>query len=116
MRKKRDSTSVFNDQHNEFDNKKNNSDSITANRNPSSDNEVSNKIYVEYSIGESEVVRFNQTLRNYLKVSVRNDTYDLTKYDKIQITDTTTSKDPSSGGYLLQNWNIKCKNKKIMVK
>ena len=31
----------------------------------------------------STLVRFNQTLQNYLKVSVGNDTYNLTKYNKI---------------------------------
>ena len=34
------------------------------------------------------------------------------KYDKIQITDTTTTKTPISGGYLLQIWTIKCNDKK----
>ena len=55
-------------------------DSVTINRNPSSDNEVSNKIYVDDSINEGTIVRFNQTLTNYLKVSDGNDTYNLTKY------------------------------------
>ena len=35
------------------------------------------------------LLKFNQTLPNYLKVSVGNDTYNLTKYNKIQITDIT---------------------------
>ena len=34
-------------------------------------------------------------------------TYNLTKYDKIQFTDTTKIKAPNSGVYLLQNWNRK---------
>ena len=34
--------------------------------------------------------------------------YNLTKYDKRQITDTTSVKSPNSGGYLLQQRNIKC--------
>ena len=33
----------------------------------------------------STLVRFNQTLQNYLKVSVGNDTYNLTKYKKFQL-------------------------------
>ena len=49
------------------------------------------------------MVRFNQTLQNYLKVSVGNNTYNLTKYDRIQIIDTTTIKSSTTGGYLLQN-------------
>ena len=60
---------------------------------------------------KNTIVRFNQTLQNYLKVSVGNDTYDLTKNDKIQITDTTIIKYPNSGGYLLQIWIIKCNDK-----
>ena len=57
------------------------------------------------------MLRFNQTLSNYLKVSVGNDTYNLTKYDKIQITDTTEMRHPNIGSDLLQKWNIKCNNK-----
>ena len=103
---------MFNDQDNEFDNNKlTNLDNITVNRNPSSDNELSSKKYVDDSIGEGTIVRFNQTLENYLKVSVGNDTYNLTKYDKIHITDTTIIKYPNTGGYLLQNWVIKCNDK-----
>ena len=102
-RKRRDLSSVFNDQDNEFDNNKlTNLNSITVIRNPTADNEVANKKYIEYSIQEGTIVRFNQTLTNYLKVSVGNDTYNLTKYDKIQITDTTDIKFLNIGGDLLQ--------------
>ena len=111
-RNRRDLSSVFNDEDNEFDNNNlTNLDSVTVNRDPSSDNEVSNKKYVDDSIGEGTLNRFNQTLTNYLKVSVGNDTYNLTKYDKIQITDTTIIKYPNTGGYLLQNWIINCNDK-----
>ena len=111
-RNRRDLSSVFNDQDNEFDNNKlTNLDGVTFNRNPSSDSEVSNKKYVDNSIGEGTFLRFNQTLQNYLKVSVGNDTYNLTKYDKIQITDITETKFPNIGSDLLQKWNIKCNNK-----
>ena len=79
-RNRRDLSSVFNDQDNEFDNNKlTNLDSVTVNRNPNSDDELSNKKYVDDSIGEGTILRFNQTLENYLKVSVANDTYNLTK-------------------------------------
>ena len=111
-RNRRDLSSVFNDQDNELDNNKlTNLDSVTVNRDPSSDNELANKKYIDDSIGEGTIVRFNQTLTNYLKVSVGNDTYNLTKYDKIQTTDTTIIKYPNTGGYLLQNWVIKCNDK-----
>ena len=41
-----------------------------------------------------------------------DDVYNLTKYDKIQITDTTEKKIPNIASDLLQKWNINC-NKKI---
>ena len=47
----------------------------------------------------------------YPKVSVGNDTYNLTKYDKIQFTVTTEIKFPNIGRDLLQKWNIKCSNR-----
>ena len=66
---------MFNYQDNEFDNNKlTNLDSITVNRGPNLDNELSNKKYDDDSIAEGTLLRFNQTLENYLKVSVGNDT------------------------------------------
>ena len=62
-------------------NKLTNIDSITLNRNPTSDDEVSNKKYIDDSIGEGTMLWFTQTLQNYLKLSAGNDTYNLTKYD-----------------------------------
>ena len=103
---------VKNNQDNDLnDSKLTNLDSITINRNPILDNEVSNKRYVDDQLDKNTIVRFNQTLQNYLKVSVGNDLYKLTKYNKIQLTDTTIIKYPNSGGYLLENWNIKCNDK-----
>ena len=68
-----------NNQDNDLNDKKlTNLHSITVNRNPTSDNKVSNKRYVDDSL-ENTLLRFNQTLMNYLKVSVGNDTYHLTK-------------------------------------
>ena len=72
---------------------------------------TSQKKHVDDSLGEGTIHRFNQTFQNYLKVNVGNDTYILTKYDIIQITITTIFKHPNSGGYLLQQWNIKCNDK-----
>ena len=51
-----------------------NLDSITINRNPTSDNEVSNKKHIDNELDKNTIVRFNQTLENYLKVSVGKDT------------------------------------------
>ena len=111
-RDRRDLSSVFNDQDNEFDNNKlTNLDSVIVNRNPNLDNELANKKYIDDELDKNTVIRFNQTLQNYLKVSVGNNTYNLTKYDRIQITDTTIIKYPNTGGYLLQNWVIKCNDK-----
>ena len=61
-RNRRDLSSVFNHQGNKPDkNKLASLDSVTIIRNPSSDNEVSNKKYVDDSIGECTLLRFNQT-------------------------------------------------------
>ena len=103
---------VKNNQDNDLkDNKLTNINSITINNNPTDDNHVSNKKYVDNELDKNTIVRFNQTLENYLKVSVGNDIYNLTKYNKIQLTDTTIIKYPNNGGYLLQNWNIRCNDK-----
>ena len=84
---------MFNDQDNEFvNNKRTKLDFFTVNRVPSSDNELANKKYIDDSIGEETLLRFLQTLENYLKVSVGNYTYNLIKYDEIQIIDTTIFK------------------------
>ena len=104
---------VKNDQENIFNDKKlPNLDSITINTQPTSNNEVANKKYVDDSIGNGNVLRFNQTLQNYLKLSVGNDTCNLTKYDKIQITNTAIIVFPNTGANLLQKWNRKTNGKK----
>ena len=98
---------VKNNQDNDLkDNKLINLDSISVNRKHSSDNELASKKYIDDELDKNTVLRFNQTLQNYLKVSVGDDTYNLTKYDKIQITDTTIIKAGNTGANLIQNWNI----------
>ena len=69
------------------------------------------KKYIDNELDKNTIVRFNQTLANYFKVSVGNVTYNLTEYNKIQITDTTKIISPNNGGYLLQNWVINCNDK-----
>ena len=69
------------------------------------------KKYIDNELDKNTVLRFNQTLETYLKVSVGNDTYNLTKHNKIQISDTTEMRYPNTGSDLLQKWNIKCNNK-----
>ena len=36
--------------------------SVTVNRNPTSDNKVANKKYVDGSIGDGTILKFNQTI------------------------------------------------------
>ena len=103
---------VKNNQDNDFnDNKLLNLDSVTVNRNPTLDNELSNKKYIDNELHKNTIVRFNRILSNYLKVTVGNDTYNLSKYNKIQLTDTTIIKYPNTGGYLLPGWGIFCNDK-----
>ena len=105
-------TLVRNTQNNNFnDNKLINIDSVTVNRDPILDNELSNKKYIDDELQKNTIVRFNQTLQNYLKVSVGDTIYNLTKYNKIQIIDITEIRYPNSGTDLLQKWTIKCNNK-----
>ena len=89
------------------DTKLTNLDSITVNRNPTSRNEVENPKYVDDSIGHGTNLSISQTLENYLKVSVGNDTYNLTKYDQIQIIDTTNI-NQGNCAYLLTRWKVIC--------
>ena len=90
---------MFNDQDNEFDKKKvTNLDSIGVKRYPSSDNELAIKKCIYDELDKHKIVRSDQALQIYPKVFVGIDTYNFTKYDKIQITDTTISEYPNTGG------------------
>ena len=103
---------VKNDQDNDLKDKKlTNLDSITVNGNPCLENELANKKHIDDELDKNTIVGFNQTLETYLKVSVGNDTYNLTKYNNIQLTDITTIKTGNGGGYLLPSWRIFCNDK-----
>ena len=102
---------IENDQDTEFNDKLLTSESITISRNPNSDNKLSYKKYIGDELDKNTIVRLNQILEKYLKISVRKDTCNLTKYDNKQITDTTNIKASNTGGYLLQNWFIKSNDK-----
>ena len=103
---------VKNNQDNDFNNNKLTIiNSITINNNQTDDNHVSNKKYIDSELDKNTILRFNQTLKNYLKVSVGNDTHNLTKYNKIQINDTTIIEHGNTGVNLLQKWDIKCNAK-----
>ena len=103
---------VENNQDNDFnDNKLTNINSISIKNDPTHNDHVSNKKYVDVELDKNSIVRFNQTLQRYLKVSVGNDTYNLTKYDEIQLTDVTEIRYPNIGITLLPKWKIKNLNK-----
>ena len=98
-RNREGSSTLCNDQDIEFNySKLPNLDSITDIRIFLLDDKNSNKKYVNDSIGYGSIPRFNQTLENYLKVPVGKDAYNLTKFDKIQLTDTTIFQNPNTGG------------------
>ena len=90
---------VKNKQNNDpIDKKLTNSGSITVNRNPILDEEVSNKKYIDDQLDKKAIFRFNQTLENYLTVSVGKDIQNLTEYAKCQITEITEIEFPNVGG------------------
>ena len=72
------------------------------NRDPSSDDEISTKKYIDSELYKITILRFNQTFKNYLKVTVGNDIYNLTKYKK-QLIDITEFRSPNIGFDLLPN-------------
>ena len=91
---------VKNNQENDFnDNKLTNIISITINNNPTDDNHVSNKKYVDDQLDKDTIVRLNDDSNDkYLKVNINNTTFNLQIYNKIILTDSTVIKYPYSGG------------------
>ena len=69
------------------------------------------KKYVDHELDKNTILRFNQKLEKYLKVSVGNNTNNFSKYNKIHLTDVTEIKFPNKGTNLLQKWNFKCSKK-----
>ena len=109
---KTDSSLVRNNQNNDFNNNNiTNVKNIQINDSPTNDNHLINTKNVDDELNKNTILGFNQTLTKYLKISVGNDTYNLTKYDKMQITDTTLIFYPNSVDYFLRNWVIKCNDK-----
>ena len=103
---------VKNNQDNDLnDNKLTNLDSIKVNRNPILQNELASKAYTDDELDKNTILRFNQTLENHLKVSVGSETYNLTKYDKIQLTDVTIIRAGNTGRDALPHWKILGNNK-----
>ena len=104
---------VKNNQDNNFNNNKlTNINSITINTNPTDNNHISNKKYVDDQLDKDTIVRLNDDSNDgYLKVNINNSTYNLQIYNKIPLTDTTIMKHPNNSGYLLPNWRIFCNDR-----
>ena len=90
--------------------------SIIINRNPTRDNELTDKENVDDELNKSSILRCNPSLQNYLKVAVRNNIYNLTLLERFHITDATIIKKRKQGEDLLQQWKIECNDKKEMEK
>ena len=107
------SVSVKNKQDNDPNDKQlTNVKSIIVDQNPILDYELSNKKYIDDEIDENTIVRINDdSNEKYLQVRVENTAYKLQIYNKTTIIDTTIIKYPNTGGYYLQQWNIKCNDK-----
>ena len=65
---------------------------MTVIRDPISNSELETKKNTDDQLDKKTIVIFNQTLQNYLKVSVGSDIYSLTNYHKIQLLDATIKK------------------------
>ena len=79
-RNRRDSTSVFNHQDNEFDKDKlTHSDCTTFNKDPTTDNEIAIYKNVDEHLGAGKILGSNQTLRNWPNISEWNRGYENTK-------------------------------------
>ena len=92
-------------------NKITNLENITINRNPFLDEEASNKKYVDDAINNITFLSFNQTLQNYLKVTVGHTEKNLTQNDRKQTMATTIIEAGNAGGHLLLLWRIDCNDK-----
>ena len=71
-RNMRDMSTVFSGQDNEFDDNK-----LTMKINPTQDNELSSKKYIDDELDKNTILIFNQTLQKYLSVSVADDVCNL---------------------------------------
>ena len=104
---------VKNNQDNDFNNNKlTNINSITINKNPTNNNHVCNKKYVDDQLDKDTLLRLDDDSNNkYLKVNINNTIYNLQIYNKIILTDTTIIKFPNNGDALLPNWRLSCNDR-----
>ena len=94
------------------DNKLTNKYSITINNNPTDDNHVSNKKYIDNELDKNTIVRLNDDSNvRYLQVHINNTIYNLQIYNKILLTDTTIIKIPNNGDSLLPSWRLFCNDR-----
>ena len=93
------------------DNKLINLEYIKVYRDPTSDNELANKKHIDDELDKNTILRLNPTLENCLKITVGNNTYNLTKFDETPITEITFIRNSNTGGYVLPLWKIYCTDK-----
>ena len=104
---------VKNNQDNDLnDNKQTNVNSITINNNPTDNNHVSNRKYMDDGLDKNTIVRLNDDSNDrYLQVHINNTAYNRQIYNKTQIIDTTKLIFPNTGTDLLQKWKNNCNNR-----
>ena len=104
---------VKSNQDNDFHDKKlTNINSITINNDPTNNNHVTNKKYIDDELDKITIVRLNDDSNDrYLQIRINNTSYNLQIYNKTQIIDTTKLVFPNTGTDLLQNWKIICNNR-----
>ena len=102
-----------NNQDNDFKyNKITNINSIAINNNPTDNNHLSNKKYIDDELDKNSIVRINDdSNERYLQVHINNTPYNLQIYNKTQIIDITKLIFPNTGTDLLQNWKLVCNNR-----
>ena len=89
-----------------------NTNSITINNNPTDNDHVSNKKYIDDELDKNTIVRLNVDSKDrYLQVHINNTAYNLQIYNKTQIIGTKKLIFPNTGTDLLQNWKFICNNR-----
>ena len=87
--------------------------SITVNRNPTTNTEVSNRKYKGDELDKITILKFNQSLKNYFIVTDENTKEIFMNYDRTQIEDTkiNNSHIPVDIFYKIGKQNAKIKKK-----
>ena len=101
-RNRRDVSTALNDQ--DYDcanNKLMNLDSKSVKGDPNSDKKLANKNENDDKIDQRTLIRFNQALENYPRISTEDGVFNLKQINKY-ITDITVFKHPNQGGYSLR--------------